>query len=326
MTDAFLLLTPFVLLGLLAVLGFIGCRFRPGAAVVSAPTNLKAVPGDTWVKLSWDSYANATGFTLHRGTVSGNYSTTFDIGGSATSFLDAPVTNGTPLFYALTVTTVDGTSGDSNEAQVTPASIDFVQLIQKDVTVAGNSVTSNPFTNPVTQGNMIVVWIWYKVAAPGQVSAVTDSANNIYTGPIVGPTAGAGALAGFQQELWYAQNVTAGTGVTVTANFSAATTERAVSAHEYSGANPGGSFVNTPVVMTGNSANATIGPLDTGDARMIFAAALFPTQGAAGPDFNSRSTLRGNSTEDRRVTLPGSFNADFTNTVQDWLAQMVTFK
>jgi len=321
-----LLLTPLIVLGLLALLGFIGCSFQPGRASISPPPNLRAVAGDTWVQLSWDSIA-ATDYKVYRGETSGNYPTVTDLGGTPLSFLDAPVSNGTTYFYAVTAVADGSESGYSNEVMATPGAINFVQLIQKDLMGTGDTVTSNPFNAPLTAGNLLIVWIWYQVGSAGlHCSGVSDSANNQYTGPIVGPTAGAGALAGFQQEIWYAKNINAGTAVTVTANFSGTVGERAVSAHEYSGADTVNPAVNMPITEVGNSANATIGPLNTGAARLIFAAALFPTQGTSGPGYTQRSTLQQNATEDRRITLPGSFTATFTNTAQDWLAQMVTFK
>jgi hypothetical protein len=326
MIDPFLLLAPILLLGILALLGFVGCSFHHGAASPTVPTNLQAFPGDTWVTLTWDPDPDATDFIVHRGEMTGSYPSTFDTMQTQNSYLDLPVTDGTTYFYAVSAVTSIGPSSNSNEASATPGAIKYVQLAEIDVQVAGTTVTSNAFGTPLTAGNLIVVWIWYKIGAqPAQVSQVTDTANNSYT-PVVGPTLGTGTLAGFQQEIWYAKNINGGSGVKVTATFTASTTERAISAHEYAGADQAEPLVNMPIGLASNGANATLGPLDTTIARLIFAAAIFKTQGAAGAGFNKRSGLQNNVTEDQAVTMPGLLTATFTNTAQDWVAQMVTFK
>jgi hypothetical protein len=328
MTYLFLLLAPVILLAMVALLGFVGCTFQPGSAStpVDPPTNLTAVGGDSWVQLAWDAYPNATDFVVSRGVAAGAYTDTFDLMSSMNSYLDLTVTDGTTYHYAVEVTTADGTSGNSNDAAATPGAITYVQKAEIDVQTAGTTVTSNVFPAPLTAGNLIVVWVWYKVgAAPSHVMQITDTVGNQYL-LAIGPTLGAGVQAGFQQEIWYAKNINGGTGVKVTAIFSANTTERAIGAHEYANADKNQPLVNTPVGMAGNGANATLGPIMTTLARIIFAAVVFQGQGTAGVGFTQRSSLQGNVTEDRAVTLPGSYSANFANTAQAWLAQLVTFR
>ncbi len=172
----------------------------------------------------------------------------------------------------------------------------------------------------------MVVWVWYKSTAQ-TVASMVDSAGNVYQ-RAVGPTVGAGGLAGFQQEIWYKANVNGGANVTVTATFSsapAAAFERAISAHEYSGAS-----TTAPVEVTsaaiGATANASSGAAATTAARLIFGAAIFSGSGAPGAGFTQRSALQNNVTEDETSRAPGSVAATFVNTPQDWIAQMIALK
>lgn len=324
MIHLFLLLGPVILLGILVLLGFVGCTFQEGSLGIEPPTNLTAVAGDSWVQLAWDTYPNANNFVVSRGLADGVYTDTFDVISAMNSYLDLTATDGTTYHYAVKVMTAEGTSGNSNDAAATPGAVTYVQRAEIDIQTAGTTASSNAFPAPVTAGNLIVVWVWYKVGAPSQVAQITDTVGNLYA-LAVGPTAGAGALTGFLQEIWYAKNIVAGAGVKVTVTMTASVTERALSAHEYSGADPGSPFVNA-TGMIGNGANAAINPINTMAAKMIFAGAIFPTQGDAGSGFTKRSALQNNVTEDQPIKNPGSYGATFTNTAQDWLAQMVTFR
>ena len=176
-------------------------------------------------------------------------------------------------------------------------------------------------------GDLILVWIFYHSLAQ-TVAGVTDTEGNTYAGPVVGPTQGAGNLAGWQQEIWYAKNIHGGTKPTVTATFSsmpAIAFERRISAHEYSGAS-GTDPIDVTSAAIGATVNASSGSVATTAAGLIFGAAIFASTGSAGPGFTDRSTLDGNISEDGPVATPGSAEATFINTAQDWIAQMVTLK
>ena len=327
MMNLLLLLAPILLLAIVALLGFVGCSFHSGAATVTVdpPSNPTAIAGDSWVQVSWDPYMGATDYIVNRGTAAGVYTSLPDPKSTSTSYLDTTATDGTTYHYAVQVTTSDGTSGYSADVAATPGAITYVQRAEIDVQGNGTTVTSNAFPNALTAGNLLVVWVWYKAAGASNVAQIADSVGNQYLGPIAGPTAGAGALAGYAQEIWYAKNIVGGLGVKVTATLTGNTTERAISAHEYAGADPNNPFADV-AAMAGNGANATVGPVTIKNAKMIFAGAIFPLQGNPGTGFTQRSALQGNVTEDQPVKMPGSFSATFTNTAQDWVAQMVTFR
>jgi hypothetical protein len=197
-------------------------------------------------------------------------------------------------------------------------------VAEKNETTNSGTVTTAAFNRPVTLGNLMVVWIWYKSTAQ-TVTGVTDSAGNSYQ-RAVGPTAGAGTMAGFQQEIWFAKGINGGSNFTVTATFTAqATFEKSISAHEYSGASASDPLDVTSAAI-GATANASSGTATTSTARLIFGAAIFAGSGAAGPGFMRRSSLKNNVTEDGPITSLGSAAATFTSTAQDWIAQMITLK
>ena len=65
MIDYFVLLTPLLLLGVIALAGFVGCDiFFPlvDPTPPEPPTNLRAVAGNAKVVLTWDDHPTATEF------------------------------------------------------------------------------------------------------------------------------------------------------------------------------------------------------------------------------------------------------------------------
>ncbi len=203
-------------------------------------------------------------------------------------------------------------------------------LAETNETTNNLAVTTPAFDHTTKAGNLILVWLWYQSGPPQKIASVTDSEGNTYQGPVVGPTPGAGNLATFQQEIWYAQNIHGGTTPTVQATFAStpgAAFERTISAHEYSGADPTGSVEATSVAI-GSTVNASSGSVATSLARLIFGAAIFSSHGDPGTGFTPRSTLKGNVTEDAPITVPGPAAATFiaSGATTDWIAQMVTLK
>src|SRR5438270_844037 len=65
MIEILLITTPVLLLAVVALLAFNSCSFHPRPAV-GIPQNLKAVPGDGQITLSWDGTTDAKTYTLTR--------------------------------------------------------------------------------------------------------------------------------------------------------------------------------------------------------------------------------------------------------------------
>jgi fibronectin type 3 domain-containing protein len=127
MIDPFVLLAPFLMFAVIALLRFVGCEafFPLEAPSPDPPTNLRAIPGNNRVDLSWDPYPDATGFTVKRGESSQNYAVSFAVAGTETSFADTLVVNGTTYFYNLTVRVgaVESAIDPALEVEVVPKKV-----------------------------------------------------------------------------------------------------------------------------------------------------------------------------------------------------------
>jgi len=125
MIDSFLFLTPLLVLGIIALLGFVGCDrvwgFEHIPDPLPPPTGLTATGYDGFVVVSWDNYNNASGYNLKRGTATGTYPMTYNINAPDTAYPDMAVTNGTEYFYVLTALVDSRESDTSDEVNATPA-------------------------------------------------------------------------------------------------------------------------------------------------------------------------------------------------------------
>jgi hypothetical protein len=127
MIDPYLLLTPILLLGVIALVGFVGCDlFFPlvDPPPPDPPVNLRAVAGDAKVTLTWEDYPDATEFHVLRGTSTGtqpeDYPDPHTVLPSEIPYTDQPLTNGTTFFYRVTALVGALESKVSNEATATP--------------------------------------------------------------------------------------------------------------------------------------------------------------------------------------------------------------
>jgi hypothetical protein len=91
----------------------------PRAAVIpAAPAGVTAVALDGAVDLAWQPSADATGYTVYRGTSAGSITTVVSPGGLATPhFTDTTATNGVDYFYVVRATSAAGASPDSQIVQ-----------------------------------------------------------------------------------------------------------------------------------------------------------------------------------------------------------------
>jgi F5/8 type C domain/Fibronectin type III domain len=95
------------------------------ASVPSGPTNLTATAGNTTVALSWtaSSSGNPTSYLVYRGTKSDGEAVTpiATLGGTATSFTDTGLKNGTTYYYYVQASNAVGGSPTTNEVSVAPS-------------------------------------------------------------------------------------------------------------------------------------------------------------------------------------------------------------
>src|SRR5262249_7026666 len=114
--DSFLLLTPFLLLAVVALLGFVGCDRVFGLTYFQPDVeNLQAVPGNSQVTLTWDPYRDgddqpATDYHVVRSS-GGGPKTDIDTISTNTTFVDTGLMNGTTYTYYVYGVSSDGNSG-----------------------------------------------------------------------------------------------------------------------------------------------------------------------------------------------------------------------
>lgn len=140
MTDLYLLLTPVLMLGVVALVGFVGCDALFGLDEVppqdptAPPQNLTATAGDGMVSLSWDEYSDPKGdptvyHVKKSGGTTGTYDPNVPVDAPASSYTDTYVVNGVTYSYSLTATVAGDESAPSNEVDATPESGALVSFI-----------------------------------------------------------------------------------------------------------------------------------------------------------------------------------------------------
>ncbi len=174
--DLYLLLTPILMLIIIALLGFVGCDIVFGLDrvenVIPAPLNFTATPGDNVVSLDWDAVTNADSYTVKRGVTSGVYPVTFSAM-AMTEYVDDTAVNGTTYFYVVFATDNGNNSQLSEEREVTPMSAALTSLVtSKTLNVASlrNNFTSWVGMGFVTAGNALTVHRLGRLYAPNNVA------------------------------------------------------------------------------------------------------------------------------------------------------------
>src|SRR5215831_6475223 len=124
MSDTYLLLTPVLGLGVLALVRFIGCQIvfpLDPLTPLDPPDNFKATPGNQQITLSWDPVDDATSYSVVRGTTAGGpYPFSIDVPATQTSVIDTPLANGVTEFYRI-ASLRNAAKGDlSDEISATP--------------------------------------------------------------------------------------------------------------------------------------------------------------------------------------------------------------
>ena len=134
MIDSFVLLTPLLMLGVVAVLAFVGCD-RVFGLDRPEPTTpvLNAEAGDGRVDLTWDVNPNAYEFHVKRSETSGIYGDEplAVVQNGIYKYPDFDVTNGVPYYYVVTAIGEEGETEPSNEEPATPgvaASTEFLKM------------------------------------------------------------------------------------------------------------------------------------------------------------------------------------------------------
>jgi subtilase family serine protease len=145
-----------------------------GPSAPSAPTGLSAKPGNGQVSLSWSASSGSQPITYSVYRSATSSSSGFSLiksGVSTTSYTDSPLSNGTTYYYEVTATNSLATSGDSNVASATPASVPGAPQNLKASTSSTRGVTltwSAPLSNG---GSAILSYELYRSTSSGREAA-----------------------------------------------------------------------------------------------------------------------------------------------------------
>lgn len=142
MIDYYVVATPFLLLGVIALVGFVGCNQFFGLEETEPipppdpPINFTAMAGNKEVVLDWFVAPDVTQFHLFRGTMTGNvvadYPSQRLVQLNEIPFHDTDVVNRTQYFYRVTAVNSAGESDLSDEAFATPiASGQFTPFVDQ---------------------------------------------------------------------------------------------------------------------------------------------------------------------------------------------------
>ena len=307
MIDPFVLLTPVLLLCVIALLRFVGCDIILGLEkLVQAPT-FDPPPG---------TYNTAISVTLSAAPGEIIYFSTD--GSDPTQMYNGPIAvSTTTTIKALAKDDSDPSNVVSGTYTIASA-IGFVQVNSATPQVAASSVQV-PYLNAQTAGNLNIVVVGWSDST-SNVAMVQDSLNNYQ--PAVATT----RTTSHSQAIYYAPGIQSGNN-TVTVTFDQAVPFPDVRVLEYTGV----SALDASAAGSGVGPTTSCGPaITSADNELIFAANTVAT-GNSGPgaDFTQRiiTIPNGNLAEDRIVSAIGSYAATATLTGSgDWVMQMATFK
>lgn len=209
--------------------------------------------------------------------------------------------------------------------------------VQSNLNKTGSQVASlaNSFTSSVTSGNLVVVAVseWNSFG-DASVSSVVDNYGNSYSLAVENPTAQNGNE---PVAVYYAYNVTGGTGFQVTVNLAnngAITT----AIYEYTGISTTSDPLDRTANSSGTGSNGSSGSTATTTVanELVFGAfnhSSTSTTATAGTDFLMReynddnNTFEALYTEDRIVTATGAYSATITfGASVPWRGVVATFK
>ena len=154
--------------------------FSTIAIAPATPTNLTAYAGveGASVVLSWTEPSNGSPtatFNVLRSSTTGGPYTTIATGVTGTTYTDSTTTVGSTYFYVVTATNTYGTSGNSNEATVTPTAP--TEVLHYDFENGPSGVDPDPITD--ITGHMNTGF-----AIGGDQGFTTDAAHGKYGGII----------------------------------------------------------------------------------------------------------------------------------------------
>lgn len=192
---------------------------------------------------------------------------------------------------------------------------------EKDSQATSGNTSRVTFSSSIVAGNLIAVYlIWDNTGS----ASVSDSMGNSYASGVAPIRWSNGR---YSAQIFYTMSSSSGNN-SVTATFATKLSQFGIIyAHEYSGIR-----VAAPIDVTASAAG-TSGSLSSGsstttnDNDLLFAGGVSANYvSSPGTAYTARSTAQGNITEDRIVSVKGSYSATASNSGGAWAMQMVAFK
>jgi hypothetical protein len=282
MIDAFVLLTPFLLLGIVALFGFVGCGYIYGVTPAPAIQANQVIP-DTGPS------AGGTAVRILGSNLTGVDQLTFG-GIDAASFMvisDTEIDATTPPHAAgpanVVCTVTSNSNSNDNPPVFTYAAIGFVQIQASEQTAKPPiSVT----LNNTTQGNLLIAAVSYGGPAAGSVTVADNLGNNFML---------VGSGPWFRQSRIFCLPKIPGGNVTITATGAGgAVGPCSICVSEYSGTDSTSAavydFSTTSSTATGtagveNMQGITVTPVQAGDIAYVVVFAAQATSLVPGPGF-----------------------------------------
>jgi len=155
-----------------------------GPSVPDAPRNLVATPGNGTVTLTWsppsfDGRSPITGYTVYRGTNSGNRSFSVDLG-NVTMYTDRGLINGQQYYYVVTAVNAIGRSPPSSEVPAIPVTVPGSPGNLR--AIPGNGNVTIQWSGAANNGAPVTSYRVYRGTVSGSTSLLTTVDNvNTYT-------------------------------------------------------------------------------------------------------------------------------------------------
>ncbi|EPD85974.1 hypothetical protein HMPREF1207_02929 [Paenibacillus sp. HGH0039] len=139
------------------------------------PQNLVATGGDREVTLNWDTVTGATYYNIYIATDSSQFSNASVVTVTSSTYHVQNLLNGTTYFFTVKAGNSGGMSGESNQANATPATVPAAPTNVS--AVAGNGEATVTFTAPTDNGGSAITG--YEVTASSGNVVVTGAASPI---------------------------------------------------------------------------------------------------------------------------------------------------
>jgi fibronectin type 3 domain-containing protein len=154
------------------------------ATVPGVPTGLTATAGNGQVGLSWtapvvNGGTAITGYKIYRSTTSGGETLFASPAGTATTYTNTGLTNGTAYFYKVTAVNGVGEGGLSGEASATPTATTTIPGAPTGLTATrGNGQVDLTWIPPASNGGSAITnYNVYRGTTSGNLSLVTTLGN-----------------------------------------------------------------------------------------------------------------------------------------------------